>query len=117
MKTLPTEPGIYLHLGVSRIENQVGSRYYILKVLENGCFWHPSSLTPEDIRGSFIRIPDEMKEQALVEASEVFVEEKAKDILRLSWYDRERYLSSVEDPKLRELVKARVEELSPGWRW
>ncbi len=115
MITFPTEPGLYFHIWVAATATNVGSRVYLLKVLENGRFWHPVSLNQEDIRGSFVRIPDEIREQAFAEAREVFVDEKAKDILRLSGYDQKRYLEEV-DLELRGLVKARIKELDPSWK-
>jgi hypothetical protein len=66
------------------------------------------------MRGSFIRIPDELHEEAFAEAKEVFVEEKAKDILRLDRWDRRRYLNEVAED-MRPLVEAKLAELDPTW--
>ena len=78
---------------------------------ENGFFWHPVHFNPEETRGSFIRIPEELHEVAWEEAKEVFVEEKAKWILsfRNEW-DRKRHLEEV-DHEFRVLVEARMKEL------
>jgi hypothetical protein len=116
MKTPPTEPGLYLHIDVCRTQNSPEKdRAYICRVGATGRFWHPVSLFPEDVRGAFVRIPEHLHEAAWAEAKEVFVEMKAKDILRTSGYDRNRYLKEV-DPEFRELVKARMMELDPEWK-
>ena len=112
MKTPPTEPGLYIHLSVDPGDNAPSKREaYICKMNENGFFSHPVHVSPEDARGSFIRIPEELHEVAWAEAKEVFVEEKAKWILRLrSEWDRKRHLEEV-DHEFRELVEARMKEL------
>ena len=112
MKTPPTEPGLYFHLSVNPYSSAPSKREaYICKVNENGFFWHPVHFNPEETRGSFIRIPEELHEVAWEEAKEVFVEEKAKWILsfRNEW-DRKRHLEEV-DHEFRELVEARMKEL------
>ncbi len=111
MKTPPTEPGIYLHLDVSRHQSRPDKdRAYICRVSAEGRFWHPVSVFPAEVQGVFVRIPEDLHEAAWEELKEVFVDVKAKDILRVSWYDRDRYLKEV-DPEFRELVSARMAEL------
>ncbi len=112
METPPTEPGLYFHLSVNPYDSAPSKREaYICKVNENGFFWHPVHFSPEDARGSFIRIPETLHEVAWEEAKEVFVEEKAKWILRFrSEWDRKRHLEEV-DHEFRELVEAKMKEL------
>lgn len=112
MKTLPTEAGLYFHLEVKPSARAPSKREaYICKVNDNGFFWHPVYFSPEDARGSFIRIPEELHAAAWEEAKGVFVEEKAKWILcfRNEW-DRKRHLEKVDD-EFRELVELRMKEL------
>ena len=112
MQTPPTEPGLYFHLSVNPYDSAPSKRnVYVCKVNENGFFWHPVHIRSEDCRGSFIRIPEELHEVAWEEAKEVFVEEKAKWILRFrSEWDRKRHLEEV-DHEFRELVEVRMKEL------
>jgi len=112
MKMTPTEPGLYFHLDVNPYMSGPSKREsYICKVNANGFFWHPVHMTPETARGSFIRIPESLHEEAWAEAQEVFVEEKAKWILRFrSEWDRKRHLEEVNDD-FRDLVEARMKEL------
>ena len=112
MKTPPTEAGLYFHLSVNPYDSAPSKREaYICKVNENGFFWHPVHFSPEDARGSFIRIPEALHEVAWEEAKGVFVEEKAKWILRFrSGWDRKRHLEEVVH-EFRELVEARMKEL------
>ena len=112
MKMAPTEPGLYFHLDVNPYDSAPSKRAaYICKVNENGFLWHPVHVYQENVRGSFIRIPEELHEAAWAEAKEVFVEIKAKWILvcRSEW-DRKRHLEDV-DPEFRDLVEARMKEL------
>lgn len=114
MKTPPTEPGLYFHLDVNPYEPAPSKRNaYICKVNANGFFWHPVHCLPENCRGSFIRIPKSLHEEAWEEAMEVFVEEKSKWILRFRQeWDRKRHLEAVDD-EFRDLVEARMKELDP----
>lgn len=112
MKTPPTEPGLYLHIPVSRIDKTVGDSVYLLRVREGGRFWHPVHFTRSKLQGSFIRLPAEIQTQAEAEATEVFVEKKAEDILSLDPYYREKPLQAL-DAGLRGLVVARMKELDP----
>lgn len=114
MQTPPTEPGLYFHLSVNPYVSAPSKREaYICKVNESGFFWHPVYFSPEECRGSFIRIPEELHEAAWAEAKEDFVEIKAKWILsfRNEW-DRKRHLEEV-DYEFRELVETRMKE-TPG---
>jgi hypothetical protein len=73
-------------------------------------------MTPETAHGSFIRIPESLHEEAWAEAQEVFIEEKAKWILRFrSGWDRDRHLREVPE-EFRGAVEARLVELNPSWR-
>lgn len=112
MQTPPTEAGLYFHLSVNPYDSAPSKREaYICKVNENGFFWHPVHFSPEDARGSFIRIPEELHEAAWEEAKGVFVEEKAKWILRFrSKQDREHHLEKVDD-EFRDLVEVQMKKL------
>jgi len=67
--------------------------------------------TPETALGSFIRIPESLHEEAWAEAQEVFIEEKAKWILRFQQeWNRKRHLEEVDD-EFRKLVETRMKEL------
>lgn len=114
--SLPTEAGLYFHLSVDPTDTAPSKREaHICKVYETGFFWHPVHCLPQEARGSFIRIPEELHEAAWAEAKEVFVAEKAKWILSFrSGWDRKRYMEEVVE-EFRGLVQARVEELSPDW--
>lgn len=116
MKTPPTEPGLYLHLDVNPYDAApTRNGAYIYKVNAKGYSWHPVHMEGENIRGSFLRIPEELHAAAWAEAREVFVEEKAKWILcfRSGW-DRKRHLGEVVE-EFRGAVEARLVELNPSW--
>lgn len=116
MKSPPTEPGLYLHIDVSMHKRSLAdASVYVCNVGKEGRIWHPVYMTPDRMRGSFIRIPEETLIEAHREAKEVFIEDRAREISKLDGYRWNREVQDLE-AEFQAPVRARLLELNPNWK-